>query len=140
MMNRGTTNLADYTININATTTQVVGQLNIVAIKDITGIDFPVAEVYMYPGAIKHIKREHPGIIEQYGHLLPDLIANPDYVGQHPKEGSLELVKFVSLHLLIAIKLDPSGYLYVSTLYDLRNGQEKVKKRLSSGRLKPYRT
>ena len=90
--------MADYSININATTTQIVGQLNIMAIKALTGIDFPLAEVHMYPGAIKHVKREHSGIIELYGHLIPDVIASPDYVGQNPKEaGSIELVKSINM-------------------------------------------
>jgi len=131
--------LGNFTFDINATTTQVVGELNIEAIKRLTGVDFPVAQVQMYPGAIKHVKRRHPGIIEQYGHLIPDMIANPDYVGQNPSEpDSVELIKFVSPHMLLAIQLDPSGYLFVSSFYDLKNGPAKVQKRLTSGRLKPY--
>ncbi|MFB5762300.1 PBECR3 domain-containing polyvalent protein [Paenibacillus medicaginis] len=129
-----------YTIDIHATETQIVGKLDTVKIKSLLGIDFPVAEVRMYPGAIKHIKRNHPGDIEAYGHLIPDTIANPDYIGQHPKEpNSVELVKAVTPHLLLAIKLDPSGYLYLSTFYQLDNAVEKVKKRLKSGRLVPYK-
>lgn len=133
--------MADYVVDINATTTQIVGQLNIVAIKALTGIDFPVSEVQMYTGFIKHVKKRHPGIIEEHGHLIPDVIANPDYVGQNPKEpGSIELVKFIAPYLILAIKLDTSGYIFVSTFFDLKNGQEKVKKRLASGRLVPYKT
>jgi hypothetical protein len=133
--------VADYSIDINASNNQIVGQLNIVAIKALTGIDFPVAEVHMYAGAIRHIKKWHPGIIELYGHLIPDMIANPDYVGQNPSEpNSVELVKVVSQHVQLAIKLDPSGYLFVSSFYNLDNGEFKVNKRLLSGRLVPYRT
>lgn len=93
-----------------------------------------------FPGAIKHIKKRHPGIFEQYYELIPDIIESPDYVGQNPREPStsVELIKLVSEHLLLAVKLDPSGYLYVSTLYDLNNGMIKVQKRLKSGRLIPF--
>lgn len=138
-MNRGTIVVGQYTIDINATSTQIVGCLNVHAIKRLTGIEFTVAEVHMYPGAIKHVKREHPGIFQKYHHLIPDIIAKPDYVGQNPREtGSIELVKCVTPYILIAIKLDPSGYLYLSTFYDLKNGPIKVKKRVSSGRLVRY--
>ncbi|MGF9710463.1 PBECR2 nuclease fold domain-containing protein, partial [Paenibacillus naphthalenovorans] len=114
--------------------------LNTAAVKNLVGIDFPVDEVYMYPGAIKHVRKNHPGIIESYGHLIPDMIANPDFIGQHPKvPNSLEIIKVVSDHLLLSIQLDPSGYLYVSTFFELNNGHNKIKKRLASGRIVPYK-
>lgn len=131
--------MPNYTVDINATTTQLVGEIDTAAVKNLTGVEFPDAKVYIYPGAIKHIKKEHPGIIEQYGHLIPDMISSPDYIGQNPTEpNSVELVKTITPHLLLAIKLDPSGYLFVSTFFDLKNGPAKVKKRLASGRLKLY--
>lgn len=90
----------------------------------------------MFPGAIKHIKKRHPGILESFGHLIPEIIEFPDYVGQSPRHpNSVELIKVVSEHLLLAIKLDPSGYLFVSSFYELNNGPYKIKKRLRSGRL-----
>lgn len=128
-----------YSLNLNSHDIQVVGKLNVAKIKMLTGVDLPSDEVQMYPGAIRHVQRKHPGIIEQYGHLIPDMIANPDYVGQHPKEeNSVELIKVVGPHLLLAIKLDPSGYLFLSTFFELDNGAYKVQKRLKSGRLVPY--
>ena len=132
--------MEQYKIDINATTIQIVGELNIEAVKKLIGIEFPDGKVYMYPGAIKHIKKRHNGLIEQYGHLIPVIIANPDYVGQNPKEpNSVELVKVITEHFLVAIKLDPSGYLFLSSFYDLDNGPYKVQARLRSGRLKPYK-
>ncbi|WEG15064.1 hypothetical protein PU629_00335 [Pullulanibacillus sp. KACC 23026] len=70
---------------------------------------------------------------------MPNIISNPDYVGQNPKEpSSIELYKFLTDHLLVAIKLDPSGYLYLSSFYDLHNGSDKIKKRLRTGRIVPF--
>ncbi|MEK4277570.1 PBECR3 domain-containing polyvalent protein [Paenibacillus sp. FSL R7-0026] len=128
-----------YSLNLNSQDIQVVGKLDVVKIKSLTGVDFPTDLVQMYPGAIRHVQRNHPGIIEQYGHLIPSMIANPDYVGQNPKEGnSVELVKVIGPHLLLAIKLDPSGYIFLSTFFELDNGVHKVQKRLKSGRLAPF--
>lgn len=132
--------LESYSIDINATKVQIVGKLNTQAVKKLLGIEFPSAEVQIHPGALKHIKKHgHEDILTDYGYLIPDMISNPDYVGQNPKEpNSVELIKVITQTLLLAIKLDPSGYLYVSSFYDLNNAQVKLQKRLDSGRLVKY--
>jgi hypothetical protein len=117
----------------------LIGEVNIAKIQSLVGIVFPVSEVYIYPGAIKHIKREHAGIWELYGHLLPSIVQEPDYIGKNPKvPNSIELYKQLGDHMLLAIKLDPTGYLFVSSLYELNNAIVKIKKRLASGRIVAY--
>ncbi|HIW31194.1 MAG TPA: hypothetical protein IAA29_00255 [Candidatus Paenibacillus intestinavium] len=128
-----------YTVDPNSSQIQTVGKLDTAAIKRLIGIDLPVSEVYMYPGVIKHIKKKHKEIFEAYHHLIPEIISNPDYIGKNPTEpNSVELIKQVTATLLLAIKLDPSGYLYLSSLYDLNNAPVKIAKRLNSGRLVKY--
>lgn len=124
-----------YTIDLDAKTTQIVGILpEVIVVR--YNLLCSSREVKMFPGAIKHIKKRHPGILESFGHLIPEIIEFPDYVGQSPRHpNSVELIKVVSEHLLLAIKLDPSGYLFVSSFYELNNGPYKIKKRLRSGRL-----
>jgi hypothetical protein len=130
-----------YTVDPGATTAQLVGKMDTATINSLLGISLPDVEVYMYPGVIKHIKRKHRGIFETFHHLIPDILLNPDYVGKNPKEPhSVELYKRLSPDLLLAIKLDPSGYLYLSSMYDLNNGETKINKRLASGRVVPYTT
>ena len=112
----------------------VVGILNQKYI-DMANANIPSGEVRMYPGAIKHIKKNHPDNFEQFFHNIPDIIENPDCVGKNPKEkNSIELVKIIDGEVLVAVKLDPSGYLYFSTMFLLT--PSKVPKRLNSGRLK----
>lgn len=66
------------------------------------------------------------------------MLKNSDYVGQNPKEpNSIELYKQIG-YVLIADKLDPSGYLYLSSMYELNNGEHKIKARLKSGRIVPF--
>ncbi|PAD72875.1 hypothetical protein [Paenibacillus campinasensis] len=130
-----------YSLNLHSKEIQTVGKLDIEAIDKLTGIRFPESEVKMYPGAIKHILKKHPGILEKHGHLIPNMISNPDYIGQNPKvPDSIELIKVINPHLLLAIKLDPTGYLFLSSFYELDNGEVKVSKRLGSGRLVPYKS
>ena len=102
-------------------------------------IDCDSREVKMYPGAITHIKRRHPENLEKYFYRIPEIISNPDYVGKNPTEpNSVELIKEFDDHVLVAVKLDPSGYIYLSSMYALNNGQHKIKSRLASGRIVPY--
>lgn len=109
-------------------------------IVDTFAINCDSREVKAYSGAIKHIKKRHPKDLEKYFERIPEIISNPDYVGQNPTEpNSVELIKQFDNHVLVAIKLDPSGYIYLSSMYSLNNGKHKVKSRLQSGRLIPYK-
>ncbi|MGZ4135584.1 MAG: PBECR3 domain-containing polyvalent protein, partial [Tumebacillaceae bacterium] len=127
-----------YTIDPHGTERQVVGFLNATVLNSLLGTNLPDAEVIMYPGFVKHVRKKHPGIFENHYDRIPDIIENPDFVGQNLKEpNSVELYKQVG-PLLLAIKLDPTGYLYLSSMYDLHNGQHKIQKRLQSGRIIPY--
>lgn len=127
------------TFDENSIERLLVGEIDLVKINNLVGIQFPVSEVYIYPGAIKHIKRQHPGIWEKYGAQLPTIIQQPDYIGKNPSVStSIELYKQIGEHMLLAVKLDPTGYLYISSLYELNNAMVKIKKRLASGRIVAY--
>lgn len=82
------------------------------------------------------LKRKHYKALK-YIDNIPDIIANPDYVGINPNEEdiSLEYVKKYKENILLGIKLDISGdYLYVSTMHEL--SENKIPRRLHAGRLK----
>lgn len=130
--------MSKYEIDLNCTKTQCVGELPEVIVRHFN-LSCPSNEVFMFPGAVKHIKKNHASILMTYYSDIPDIISNPDYVGQNPKEpNSVELYKIIGDDLLIAIKLDPSGYFYLGSFYDLHNGPKKIQKRLRSGRIIPY--
>ncbi|QXE18855.1 PBECR2 nuclease fold domain-containing protein [Clostridium sp. 001] len=118
----------------NTNEVQVVGNLEQKYI-NMANSNVPSGEVRMNPGAIKHIKKKHPDDFKKYFQNIPEIIESPDYVGQNPKEkDSIELVKVIDGDVLVAVKLDPSGHLYFSSMYLL--APSKVPKRLKSGRLK----
>lgn len=124
----------------NSSDPLLVGQIDIEKVKKLTGIVFKEQKVFIYPGAVKHIKKKHSLVWDQHKQELPSLLSSPDYIGKNPKvPNSIELYKLVGDHLLLAIKLDPSGYLFVSSFYDLDNAEYKIKKRLASGRIQPYK-
>lgn len=128
-----------YTIDINGTNIQTVGKIDLATVHRLTGLTFPSADVRIFPGALKHIRKKHAAILNQYGHLIPSIIARPDYIGRHPNNSnSVELIKKVGTDVLLSIELDPSGYLYISSFYELNNAPVKIQKRLDSGRIVQY--
>ena len=120
-------------IVINTRKTQCIGKLkqNIVNCLNTT---FTCGKVYLYPGVINHIKKNHFYCYQNYLKLLPDILQNPDYIGINQLHlNSIELVKVYADIVLVSIGKNVDGYLYVSSLYDI--SIKKVNKRLNSGRL-----
>lgn len=97
-------------------------------------------EVYMPPGVLKHLKkRGHWEDFIKYHSHIPDMIANPDYAGQNPKEpNTIELYKVISDYVLLPIKLNVETGLFLSSFYILDNGPDKVQKRLRVDRIHPF--
>lgn len=105
----------------------------------ILGTDIELLEIFRSKGLPAHmVKRKHYKCLK-YIDYIPDIIANPDYIGINPNESenSIEIVKQYDDNVLLGIKLDSDGkYLYVSTMYDVQ--ESKVLRRLHSGRLKRF--
>lgn len=125
-----------YNVDPNSKKIQIVGQLP-AQITEKYQLSCSSNEVHMHPGVITHLKkRDRINLFYTYHQEIPGIIHSPDYVGQSPTEpNSVELYKEIDFNLLVAIKLDPTGYLFLSTFYDLHNSHHKIRKRLNSGRI-----
>lgn len=136
MINTNTNNIQ---IKPDSSVTQLVGIVPKCIIK-YYGIQCNSFEVYMPPGVLKHLKkRGHWQDFLTYHQDLPNMIANPDYAGQNPKEpDSVELYKILGDHILIAIKFNTSSGLFLGSFYSLDNGADKIQKRLRVGRIYPF--
>ena len=101
----------------------------------ITGQSLPCGPIYQSPGLLKHVKSHHPGSEGNIA-LIPQVIANPDFIGKHPKESdSIELIKTFANNVMVCIKLDQrEDYFYVASVYEVSN--KKISNRLHSGRIK----
>ncbi|MCL2020090.1 MAG: PBECR2 nuclease fold domain-containing protein [Oscillospiraceae bacterium] len=107
-------------------------------INDILDINIETQTIYRSKGLPTHIiKQKHFNCLK-YIDNIPEIIANPDYVGLHKEKGgvfSVEYVKAFKLNVLVAVKVDgKSDYLYVSTVHDVQ--ESKLQRRLHSGRFK----
>lgn len=126
-------------VNPFATEMQIVGIIPIPIINyyNLQSSDY---NVYMPPGVLKHLKkRGHWKDFIIYHNFIPEMIANPDYAGQNPKEpNTIELYKVINDYIILPIKLNTETGLFLSSFYVLNKGQEKIKKRLRTRRIFPY--
>lgn len=93
------------------------------------------SNIYQSSGLEKHIIKRHPDCLKYIG-FIPQIIANPDYIGINPNEKvtSFELVKCISENVQIGIKLDiKDNHLYVATLHTITDS--KLKHGIKNGRL-----
>lgn len=113
--------------------TQEVGELR-TEIMEKLGLEIKERRIVLYPGGIKHMKRRHYRAYKYYFRKIPDIIQDPDYVGLSlSEERCIELVKKYDEYVLVAIKWDDSGRLFVSSMYMMDDN--RVENRVLYGKL-----
>lgn len=88
-------------------------------------------------GNISHMMHRHPGDYAKYGQYIPTILANPDYVGQNPSDGSIEYVKDFQVngeYVKVAVRLSGGGTLFARSLYVLN--PNRVQNFIKKGTLK----
>ena len=71
---------------------------------------------------IAHMQAKHPADYQKYGKYIPQILAQPDYVGQNPKDGSIEYVKEFKVNndfVKVAVRISGQGKLYARSVYVL---------------------
>ena len=86
---------------------------------------------------ITHMLNRHPADYAKYGQYIPLILASPDYVGQNPKDGSIEYVKDFQIngeYVKVAVRLSGGGALYARSLHVLK--PNRVQNFIAKGTLK----
>ena len=97
----------------------------------------PNQPIYLGPSNIAHMQNRHPADYAKYGQYLPQILATPEYVGENPKDGSIEYVKDFQIngeYVKVAVRLSGSGTLYARSLYVLNSN--RVNNFIQKGTLK----
>ncbi len=82
----------------------------------------------------KHIK-DFESEDDYYKHMstIPTIVQNPDYVGLHPKDNSIQYVKRIDEIMLAGIRLKDTGSIIFRSSYPITQG--KLNNYINSGRL-----
>lgn len=86
---------------------------------------------------IAHMKSRHPDDFEKYGADIELILNEPDYVGQNPKDASVEYVKEYCIDgefVKVAVRISKGGAFYARSVYVLNNS--RVKNFIAKGTLK----
>lgn len=78
--------------------------------------------IYLGPSNIAHMQSRHPADFVKYGQYIPQILAQPDYVGENPSDCSIEYVKDFQINgefVKVAVRLSGGGTLYARSLYVL---------------------
>ena len=85
------------------------------------GINIPEGTpIYIGDSNIEHIKSRHPYEYSQYFSDIGDIIADPDYVGQNPKDQSIAFVKVFQLgseYIRVAVRITTKGTYFAKSLH-----------------------
>lgn len=86
----------------------------------------PGQPIYLGPSNIAHMQSSHPADYAKYGNYIPSILAAPDYVGENPKDGSIEYVKEFVVngdYVKVAVRLSSGGALHARSLYVLNHNR-----------------
>lgn len=117
--------------------TQVVGKIS-ARVKTLLGSTLQVGQpIYLGDSNVAHMISRHPQDYAKYGQYIPQILSAPDYVGENPKDGSIEYVKDFQINgefVKVAVRLSGSGTLYARSLYVLNSN--RVQNFINKGTLK----
>lgn len=101
-------------------------------------LSLPVGEpIFLGPTNVAHMQAKHAADYIKYGGYIPQILANPDYVGQNPSDGSIEYVKEYQVNnefVKVAVRISSNGTLFARSLYVLNSN--RVNNFIKKGTLK----
>ena len=95
--------------------------------------------IFINDNNLKLMGKKHPDDFAKYGADLENIIENPTYISQHPKNGSIEYIKVYKKeqdYVLVAIRISHKQNYYVRTLFVMAD--EKIYKYWIKGAFKSY--
>lgn len=80
------------------------------------------SDILCSDSTIEHIKTAHPRDYEKYKDEMATILDKPDYIGVHPKQGSIEYFKeyvddTTKERVIVAIRATKSQTLFVRSMY-----------------------
>lgn len=75
---------------------------------------------------VEHMKKRHPADYDKYGCDIELILSEPDYVGQNPKDSSIEYVKGYHIdgkYVKVAVRLSAKGTYFARSIYVLNNSR-----------------
>jgi len=118
-------------------TTEKIGSITQTIIKMLNLTLNPDTPIFIGENNIKHMQTSHPEDYVKYFPYIKTILLFPDYVIPHPKDGSIQYIKELDQHVLVAIRVSHGGIFFARSLYTMSN--EKIKRFETKGLFKKYK-
>ncbi|WP_409967704.1 PBECR2 nuclease fold domain-containing protein [Bengtsoniella intestinalis] len=105
-------------------------------------LEHPIDDtIYIGESNRNHMADTHPEDYKKYGGFIADILQAPDYIGQNPKDNSIEYVKEFVLDgefVKVAVRVSGAGRFYARSLYVLN--KRRTQNFIANGTLKKVST
>lgn len=131
-------NMLDLNFDNNGKNKVKIGELT-QDIIDLLGIQRKPCNIVMWAERLKHTEKHKINFKteEEYNEAIkniPNIIKEPDYVGLHPTDNSIQYIKQISKLMLVGIRMKPEGEISYRTAYPITESQ--LKDYIKKGRVK----
>lgn len=115
---------------------KVVGKID-QRVVDLLGLsDAPDTPILLGKTNVEHMKNEHPEDFEKYFHELENIIKSPDYVAMHPKDGSVQYIKIIDVHVIVGVRVSSKGIYFARSIYGIK--ERRFENYSRAGTIKKY--
>lgn len=131
-------NILDLNFDNNGKNKVKIGELTQEVI-DLLSIQRKPCNIVMWSERLKHTEKHKINFKteEEYNEAIkniPNIIREPDYVGLHPTDNSIQYIKQINKLMLIGIRMKPEGEISYRTAYPITESQ--LKDYIRKGRVK----
>lgn len=97
---------------------------------DILKLDRKPCNIVMWAERLKYTEKHKFNFdtIEEYEEAMrniPNIIQNPDYIGLHPTDNSIQYIKQINRLMLVGVRIRPEGEISYRTAYPITESQLK---------------
>lgn len=104
---------------------------------DILGLTIsPGTPILMGLTNVEHMKSSHPEDFEKYFSELENILAKPDYLNQHPKDGSIQYIKVFDAHVMAVVRVSSTGVFFARSIFEMSD--QKLQTYRKKNLLKKY--
>lgn len=86
---------------------------------------------------VEHMKSTHPKDFIKYFCELKSILAEPDYLNLHPKDGSIQYIKIFEAHVMAVVRVSSKGTFFARSIFEMT--EQKVETYRRKNLLKRYR-
>jgi len=118
-------------LDINAFNDKVkcieIGKLTLKMIRFLN-LSINPCSIMLWDDRLKYMEKHKTDFISEeayYKHLqeISNIIENPDYIGLHPKDNSIQFIKRIDELMLVGVRINNKGSLNIRSSYPISNEQ-----------------